>query len=245
MSHPFFNLFEKLPAIMPVIHLQSCQQARNSVQIAADHNVDGIWLIDHQARNPHYLISVYAELREEFPELWMGTNFLGLHPEDAFELLPETLQGYWSDDFGLAQALENHVFTEVSSRVCQAQRESGWRGLHFGGMAFKYQRPVPDEALFGLAKIAGEIVGDLGVITTSGEKTGAAPAIEKVAAIKRGLSEVGPKLPLAIASGTDETNIAMLAEHVDCFLVASSITEHQTELLIPSKLKKLMKAAGR
>ena len=75
------------------------------------------------------------------------------------------------------------------------------------------------------------------VITTSGAATGVAADLEKIRTIKSYISNH----EMAIASGVDYKNKDMYSEFVDYLLVASSITNPQTEMIIESKLKEILK----
>jgi len=57
--------------------------------------------------------------------------------------------------------------------------QSNWKGIYFGGVAFKYQEDVTD-----LAKVAVAAMPFLDVITTSGVGTGIAPNLEKIKHMK-------------------------------------------------------------
>ncbi len=100
--------------------------------------------------------------------------------------------------------------------VARARQESGWDGLYFGGVAFKYQRPVED--LTSAARIAARYMD---VVTTSGPGTGIAAARDKIVAMKEAVGD----LPLA----------------ADCFLVATGISRSFTEL----DLEKVNRLLGR
>ena len=52
-----------------------------------------------------------------------------------------TVDGYWADN----ACIDEHSDAEhqtVAKRIQDAYRISGWRGLYFGGTAFKLQRHV-------------------------------------------------------------------------------------------------------
>ena len=105
--------------------------------------------------------------------------------------------------------------------VLAAIRETGWPGLYFGGVAFKYQRPVDD--LGAAAWIAGRYMD---VVTTSGVGTGQAAHLEKIGAMKAVLGDV----PLAIASGIIPENARDYLPISDCYLVATGIGDSFEEL---------------
>lgn len=101
------------------------------------------------------------------------------------------------------------------------QTPSGWQGLYFGGVAFKYQRAVGD-----LATAARLATHYMDVVTTSGAGTGTAASAGKIQTLK---SAIG-SFPLAIASGVSPENVHHYLDTADCFLVASAISTTWTEL---------------
>ena len=110
---------------------------------------------------------------------------------------------------------------ENAARIQSARTESGFPGLYFGGVAFKYQRQVED--LERAAKISRTY---LDVVTTSGPGTGRSASPDKILAMKGALGEC----PLAIASGITPQNIHSYLDHADCFLAATGISKSFTEL---------------
>jgi len=67
------------------------------------------------------------------------------------------------------------------------------------------------------------------VVTTSGIATGVAADTEKVHKMK---SSVG-RTPLCVASGINATNIYDYLPHVDCFIVATGVSDSFHELSVP------------
>lgn len=95
-----------------------------------------------------------------------------------------------------------------------ARKILGWNGLWFAGTAFKYQKEVRD--LAQVAKLAKKFSD---VITTSGDRTGNPPSVEKLRIIREAIGNH----PLANASGTTPENVHLMKPYIDCFLVASGI----------------------
>jgi protein-tyrosine-phosphatase len=145
-------------------------------------------------------------------------NCLDLDPTEVFGEIPGSVNGVWVDHAGIEEGSRDQVYaTEVRDR----REESGWQGLYFGGVAFKYQRPVED--LARAARIAG---GYMDVLTTSGPGTGEAAERTKITGLRSG----APDDALAIASGMTPENVDQYLDLADCFLVASGISESFTEL---------------
>jgi hypothetical protein len=118
------------------------------------------------------------------------------------------------------------------------RKMSGWRGLYFGGTAFKYRRIVSPEDYSAVAGIAAE---HMDVVTTSGPGTGEAADPSKIAAFRAGVGERA----LAIASGITPENASLYAA-ADCFIVATGINKPGNFYEIdPARLSRLIDVAGR
>lgn len=105
-----------------------------------------------------------------------------------------------------------------------------FKGMIFGGLAFKYQ-PQPDD----LEKACNDAILSTDVATTSGVATGKAADISKILTIHEYLDGH----PMAIASGVNASNILSYKGLVDYLLVASSITS-RTEMIYEDKLVELV-----
>ncbi|MFA6430294.1 MAG: BtpA/SgcQ family protein [Candidatus Paceibacterota bacterium] len=216
----------------PVIHCidpntqQGIGHALRNTEIAKENGADGVFLIGH---GMHFcdLHEIYEHVRRHFPTFWIGINFLDLSNEKKWDRLVEmadqcsALDGLWIDGMP-----DQKLLVPSSVKV-------------FGGVGFKYINPhIDGDALESACRAAVQIVD---VVTTSGNKTGSAPDIDKLISIKRCL---GDKNPLALASGVDANNVSAFLEYVDIFLVASSICERISSLgnheyLIPQKVREL------
>ncbi len=249
--HPFFRTFAKSPVIMPVIHVVNQEQALQNAAIARGGGADGVWLIDHRGRPPKFLNSCFAQIQGRYPDLWVGLSYRGVDPENAFRHLPQAVQGYWCDSLGLRSAGPED--REQATIITAAMAGSNWEGLLFGGVAFKYQQVVPNDQLKSVTLAARDVLDDRGVITTSGSATGDPPDISKTEIMRNALDSCCEserardkgRYPLANASGIGPENIAQYVDLIDCFMIASSITDPATELLIHHRLWSLMEAVGR
>src|SRR5262249_28152577 len=139
------------------------------------------------------------------------------------------IDGIWTDNAGIH---EDAVQQPVAQEFLEARRERGWRGLYFGGVAFKYQRPVADEDL-GRAAVTAERFVD--VICTSGPGTGREAQVNKVRLMREAL---GPGRALALASGVTDANVKSYLPYVDAYLVGTGI-EQEFGVLDPKKLAAL------
>ena len=210
----FKQEFKKRHTFLAVIHVQNRDQMLRNVDIARKNGADGVFLINHDIDSSQ-LLYCYEEARKRHPSWWIGLNILGLSAGDAQKLLPEDASGLWTDYAGVTD--EGNVQEASNFHKIDTQ----WRGLYFGGVAFKYQSPVTD-----FEKVARYAIEYVDVITTSGEATGSAPPLEKIITMRKGAGVH----PLAIASGMTPENVSAYLPYVDCFLVATGISDSHTEL---------------
>ena len=211
------HTFPRRHVVLPVIHVASSEQAIRNVSIAHGAGADGVYLINHSISDKA-LLRIYGEAKEAYPEFWIGVNCLGLMPEEVFQAIPDTTAGVWVDN---AMIQEDSDLQQRAETIASVREQRKWGGLYFGGVAFKYQRPVKD--LVSAAEIASRYMD---VVTTSGPATGQAAAVDKIRTMKDALGD----LPLAIASGISPENVRDYLECADCFLVATGISRTFEEL---------------
>lgn len=220
----FRTLFTERQTFLPVIHVHKrgkvladadFRQVCHNVDIAESCGADGVFLISHGRMDHEELIELYMVARDKHPEFWIGLNFLGFTNQSALSILPDRTCGLWSDNAGITD-------TSVQGALAFAEKRAmlEWRGIYFGGVAFKHQEHVHD-----LADVATRAVPLMDVITTSGDATGIPPSPQKIAAMKIAAGEA----PVAIASGMGPDNVH-LYPMADCFLVATKISKSDYEL---------------
>lgn len=214
-----------------MVHVEEAGQALLCVQIARDAGADGVFLISHVLPGDA-LIEIYAKAREEHPDWWIGLNLLGLWPTYAVEAAPAGVSGLWTDD---AQIDESMLGQPIASEIFDGLKQRDGRAIYFGGVAFKYQREVLD-----FEAAAAKAVPLMDVVTTTGPGTGKPADVAKVRRMRRAMGNA----PLALASGVTPQNVRRYMPYVDCFLVASSITD-DNEVLIPDRVRELLAAMGR
>lgn len=204
-------------AVLPVVHVDSLDQAQRNAWIAREAGADGAFLINHGMPD-EALLDIHAAVAAAQSGWWIGVNCLGLSPERVFGAVSDKVAGVWVDNAGIEEAEEEQPYAERVLAV-RAARVPGC--LYFGGVAFKYQRRVED--LEAACRVAARYMD---VVTTSGPGTGHAAEVGKVQRMKRALGET----PLAIASGITPANVSDYLPHADCFLVATGISRTFTEL---------------
>lgn len=225
----FRETFSNPHVVLPVIHVETEKQTLQNAEIAQKEGADGVFLISMRGMPHSQLARVHEGLRKECDTLWIGVNYLDLQAEQTFSRL-KGIPGVWTDN---AQIDEKDPIQMNANLIAESRRRSGWKGLYFGGVAFKGQKPVQD--IEKAAKIAKKYMD---VVTTSGSGTGFAPEWEKIALMKDAIGEH----PLGIASGISPENVHEYLDIADCFLVASSLLEPGREVFIPSRVRDLIAA---
>jgi len=226
----FYETFKKSQVVLPVIHVENKKQALWNAETAKKAGADGVFLISMRGMGSEGLLEIQREVKKEFSTWWVGVNLLGESTVRVFNKLDDNVSGLWTDN---AQINEWSKKQFEADSIKLAKEKSGWNGLYFGGVAFKYQRQVDNLAL--AAQIASQYVD---VITTSGEGTGLAPDYGKIAAIK---ASVG-NFPVAIASGISPENVTTYKDVANCYLVATSLLVPGTENFDYSKVSDLVQA---
>lgn len=222
----FREFFHERHIVLPVIHAETEQQVMRNVERARDAGADGVFIINHTIDWPS-LLCIHKTATKAFPGWWIGVNCLGLSAFDVFRKIPGSMPGVWTDNALIDVTKEPQTQAE---QVLSVIEESGWNGLYFGGVAFKYQDPVVDTG--AAASVAARYID---VVTTSGSGTGIPAHVEKIRAMKEAIGDS----PLALASGVTPENVELYMPYCDCFLVASGISETFDEL-DPGKLLALL-----
>lgn len=226
----FREIFSSQHVILPVVHVESEIQAETNTKIAKECGADGVFLINMSGRGSERLIQIYQHVRNNNPDFWIGLNCLDLSALGVFAKIPKSVNGVWVDN---AYIEENQKEQRTAEMINRARKRSGWEGLYFGGVAFKYQKPVID-----LAKVAQIATTYMDVVTTSGAGTGQEPNFDKIITMKKAIGNT----PLAIASGISPKNIRYYLDYADCFLVATSLLKPDTNDFDPYLLESLIKA---
>lgn len=213
----FHRLFKATgPVVLPVIHVLDAEQTSRNIRVLIGEGAAGCFLINHDFGVDDFL-PILRDVRAAWPGLWMGVNFLAVTGREAFPVLGDLardgcmLDAYWADDARIDESGANREAKEIAD-VLQA---SGWRGLYFGGTAFKKQRPVDPSRWHDAAR---EAVPFMNVVTTSGIATGEEADLTKIVDFRAGIGD----RPLALASGITPENARSYAD-VDAFMVATGI----------------------
>lgn len=201
-----------IPRFLPVIHPVSREAAFRSIAIAVKAKADGIFLIN-QGIEAEQIFELAGEVKDKYPDLWVGLNILGEFPIVTLKKLGPHINGLWTDNAEIDERREDQHRAELF----QAARDgSEWDGLYFGGVDFKGQRRVPLKDIPKAATLAKPYID---VVTTSGPGTGYAADIARIKAMREGLGSH----PMGLASGVTPNNVHEYLPYVDSFLVASGI----------------------
>lgn len=225
------RIFGHSRAVLPVVHCVDARQAAANTRVAFEAGADGVFLINHTPSGEE-LLEIYAAVRAEYPDEWIGINCLGWSPGGVFRAAPAGVSGVWADKAYIDEAPGPQ---DAARRILDEKRGAGFEGLYFGGVAFKVGPRVADPAF-----VARAAVPFMDVVTTSGPGTGMAAAVEKIRVMKEAIGDH----PLGIASGVTPENVAAYLDHADCFLVATGISVN-FETLDPRATERLVEAVRR
>jgi len=210
--------FPRRNTLLVVVHTETVKQALRNASVAREGGVDGIFLINHSI-TAGQLLEIFREVQAQHGDWWIGLNFLDLAPSSAVAMLPDGASGIWLDNGGIVEG--DFDPSEQARQVRSIQQAYSGEPLLFGGIAFKYQQRVND-----VAHVAQLAAPHMDVVVTSGEGTGIAADIAKIRTMKEAIGEH----PLALASGVTVENVGDYLEWVDCFLVATGVSDSHTEL---------------
>ena len=219
----FHKLFKSPgPVVLPVVHVLDNEQAERNVRVVIECGAAGVFLINHDFGVEAFL-PIIRHVRSHYPGLWLGVNFLAVTGLKAFPILGDlqregcTVDAYWADDACIDEHAD-HVGQTQAHAINGAREKSGWRGMYFGGTAFKKQRAV-NPADYPAS--ASQAARHMDVVTTSGIATGHSADLNKISVFRSACADT----PLAIASGITPENAKDYASDVDAFLVATGISD--------------------
>ena len=74
------------PVILSVTHVLDAEHAQRNIEIAIGGGCPGVFLINHYFEKEK-LIPIIQEMRQMFPDYWIGVNFLAVTGKFAFPIL--------------------------------------------------------------------------------------------------------------------------------------------------------------
>lgn len=225
-----YSTFNRRKILLPVIHVITVTQAISNAKILQENNVQGCWLINHSCTDKIFA-DTFNQIKSKYPGLWVGINYLGgsFAPIifcTEFAIKPD---GFWFDNVGVSDS-DNTTGLEIRQLMKEAELSDV---LVFGSICFKYQ-PQPKS----VEVTTQTALGICDVVTTSGKGTGIDHDVADINKFKSMQLICKGKAYLAVASGISETNIHNILEHVDIFMVNTSIARN--EMFIPQKVANLV-----
>ena len=226
-----YSLFNRRKILLPVIHVIDIKQTLINAEILHNNHVQGCWLINHSCSDKVFA-DAFKQVKTKYPGLWVGINYLGGHfaPiifSKEFAIKPD---GFWFDNVGVSDSNAT-----VGIKIRKLMQDSGLSDvLVFGSICFKYQ--TQPKSVEVTTRTAVDICD---VITTSGKGTGIDHDSSDIDKFRTMKAICDKKAYLAVASGISESNISNIIEHVDIFMVNSSIAVN--EIFISEKVANLMK----
>ena len=231
----------KLAVVLPVIHVVNPSQGKTAmdtidrnISLIMKYKFNGCFVINHGFQPPS-LVPIIIKIKEKYPNLWLGANFLGCIG-DEFDFMKKhnllnVLDGLWIDDGGIYYLKSSDSIKAVGAeKRLTKYKKYEWNGLYFGGVDFKYQQQINKsndnvEQYIKKCKNISSFVSDNGYmdcICTTGKGTGKAADLDKMKAFKDGCSN---KSKLSIASGVTPENVINYLPFVDAILVATGISQ--------------------
>ena len=224
---------EYIKEIIPVIHYVDHEQVMFNVDLCVSMGIESIFLINHNFTSQaiEELCKAILDVKEKYPTLWVGVNFLGIENRAALALgRRHGVDGLWCDNANICTPN-----IDLIEYYFYMANESGEKALtYFGGVEFKYQKQPKTEDLPWVYEQASKYID---VITTSGEGTGKEIDLNK---LKRIRETIGEDKLLAVASGVNKDNIKEISQYANYYMVASSITEPNSEYIIREALQNLI-----
>lgn len=225
--HRYFELFGSGKpdwngrTLFAVIHLPSrdaFEAAYRDTVVARDNGADGVFLIDMGVNLAgQALVDLAHEIACLFPGYFVGINDLSdWGPAATIRRVAGTaIQGVWSDRSDDQESIE------------AARRDTGWQGLFFGGVVFKYQADfdTPDDKL---AEVIQPKLAYVDIVSTSGPSTGRAIDVNR---LQKYREAAGPQAIVAVCSGVTEDNVSLILPHANALLVSSSIVDSNDRLV--------------
>lgn len=83
------------------------------------------------------LIDILKVVRQNFPGLWIGVNFLGITGDVAFPVLSQLeregchIDGYWADDACIDE--RKPYMQSKANHIAETRENCGWSGLYIAG----------------------------------------------------------------------------------------------------------------
>jgi len=197
------------------------ERTLEQVKIAFNNNADGVFLtIGEACLTVKTIIDCYFYIRNFYPFEFIGINFM-CDSITAAKSLPIDANALWIDK-GLGQV--NYLTDILSAKEILKQRQ--WKGLYFGGFCLKGNNQLLFESLDNLCNQNWEPEKYFDVCVTSGISTGIPINLDHLKIINTKANQV----PIALASGVNETNIESFIPYVKYFIVGTGVEKDSLDL---------------
>lgn len=201
------------------LHVKSPDQAlEEAYNILTQQGAHGIFLsnkginVGSGRQDRPNLFTLASEIKQQFPDHFIGINPLDRSTQEAIQQLPKELDGLWVDDGGVKEN-ETGAFLipDLIEPIAKIKKR------YFGSIAFKCQEQPRNIRL--VAECAGK---HFGTIITSGTEIGKSPTLERMYALRQ---VVGDTIRLGIAGALTAENVSNFLPFTDVFIVASSLNK--------------------
>ncbi len=197
------------------------ERTLEQVKIAFNNNADGVFLtIGEACLSVKTIVDCYSYIRKLFPFEFIGINFM-CDSVTAATSVPIDANALWIDK-GLGQV--NYLTDILNAKQILQQRQ--WKGLYFGGFCLKGNNQLLFELPNNLCNQNWEPEKYFDVCVTSGISTGIPIDLNHLKIISAKANGV----PLALASGVNETNITSFIPYVNYFIVGTGVEKNSLDL---------------
>lgn len=236
------EIFPKACNLLAVIHCQDLGQVIANIEVAKGNGADGVFLIDHRV-GTNELLDFFYQSRKKYPDFFMGLNFLHLPEPSAeraielvrmLELKGTKVDGLWLDDCGYDENLRPSTQEVEKINEWKIQYEVD-EVLIFGGVAFKYK-----EQPTYISLAASQCARYVDVVTTSGDKTGSLPPLQKITSMKTAMAN----RPLANASGLTSENVGPYSRYLKFCIVGTALNYPGTKDFDPKRVQAMANAVA-
>ena len=97
--------------VLPVIPVESQEQALRNAEIAREQGCNGVFLINHAIPYTK-LLKIHRQVSEAFPDWWIGANCLDLGPGEVFVEITDRVAGVWVDNAMIDERVEHQSMAE-------------------------------------------------------------------------------------------------------------------------------------
>ena len=215
--HKAFGKTEKI--VLPVLDCYTPSQFMSNIEnlylYYKQGKISGAFIVSTNIEYPIFKL-VYEEIKNKFPDFWLGVNLIG---ENIFKIL-EFIKEFHPDGMWIDNSyLNNKNDMGICDLILNQIKKYNWTGLYFGGFMFKYSNSC-NTYDSSLLKLTHQYMD---VLTTSGDATGIEIKQEKLDFISDNVKE---NICIAVASGITPNNIKNIKSKCNIFIMRTSIINY-------------------